>query len=93
MKRTTETVTLANGRDAYNFSIGMPLSLVHSNDGTRLMRAGRWRSAIAWASTRWLRITRWWRPRHVVCAIDAEIGAITLVEERWSWLRWKWVRQ
>jgi hypothetical protein len=38
------------------------------------------------------RMTRWWRPRIVTSAVDAERGVITLSHERWSWRRWRWER-
>jgi hypothetical protein len=45
-----------------------------------------------WLRDRWLSATRWFRPRTITSAVDIEDGCITLATERWSWLRWRWIR-
>lgn len=32
------------------------------------------------------------RSRVVVSRVDADAGEVELSSERWSWLRWRWVR-
>lgn len=78
---------LVDSVDAYNFHAGMPL--VVSDDG-RLVPMTRRQRLLSWMRNRWLRATRWFRPRTVVDAVDSRAGSITLVEQRWSWRRWRW---
>lgn len=88
MTDTRETVTLATASDARNFRIG---------DTYVMTRSGPRRVA-GWFGVRYrvgqfvYGLTRWWRPRTVCSAIDVDAGSITLSEERWSWLRWRWER-
>lgn len=63
---------------------------------TYVWRGGRWRRVAGWYAV-WDRVvrlgwslTRWWRPRTVTSAVDAERGVITLECQRWSWRRWRW---
>ena len=52
------------------------------------MRIGWPRGPVSW----WRR-AMWWRSeRCEVIASDAEVGTVTQVRLRWSWLRWEWVR-
>lgn len=77
---------LATPADAHNFRVGVEYVFEH---GRRLMG---WR--LRWWRIRQhaIRCTRWWRPRTVCSAIDREAGAVTMVNERWSWRRWRWER-
>jgi len=69
-----------------NFRIGKTLVFVNGRHltGVRLLL---WR-----AHQKMRGLTRWWRPRTVVTAIDVENGIVTLAVERWSWGRWRWER-
>ncbi len=78
------TFTLADRLDSYNFHVGVPM---RSSDGVRWRREN-WRDRLL---DRARRYTRWFRPRTVTSAVDAEAGTITLVDQRWSWLKWKWL--
>lgn len=51
-----------------------------------------WRLAW-WRIQRAVRGLVWWHSRTVVAAVNEERGIITLADERWSWLRWRWVRR
>jgi hypothetical protein len=79
--------------DTHNFRIGT-LVVQESTDGGLT-----WRTLTGWRLRayhvrQWLhRMTRWWRPRIVVAAIDKSEGSITMVMERWAWRRWRWERQ
>ena len=78
-----------DARDTWNFRVGQPIHCVWSSaGGVRL--APRWERITGHIEAKWVRLTRWWRPRSVVSAIDAERGEIVLVTERWSWRRWRW---
>jgi len=81
-------VKLVNKADTYNFTRGMPVAW---NEGsgtfvpaTRLQRFRSWLFAVLRSVAR--------RPRMVVSEIDRDEGRITMVAERWSWLRWRWER-
>lgn len=84
------TLTLANRTDVYHFSVGMPMVL---GDDMRPRLATRWDQLRAWAGGLAMSATRWFRPRTVVSAVDVEAGSVSLVTERWSWLRWRWERR
>ena len=84
-----KALTLADARDAYNFTAGMPMVMTDSGDVRLATRAER----LSMAFTGWLqRWTRWFRPRTVCAAIDVDAGCITMAIERWSWRRWRWER-
>lgn len=72
----TDEIISVKPEDARNFRIGMTLVWPR-------------RRRLYW----WLmRVTRWWRPRIAVTAINVETGTITNGIERWSWRRWRWER-
>ena len=80
-------IQLADRSASWNFAAGIPI--VISKSGRRLLG---WR-LLAWRiGQRAIALTRWWRPRTVVSAVDQEAGIVTLVDERWSWRRWRWER-
>lgn len=86
-------VTLADRRDAYHFHRG--LTMVEVDPGGQrfaLRPATRLERARFWLCDRWLSATRWFRPRTVTAAVDAEEGTVTIRDERWSWRRWRWER-
>lgn len=86
MSEELPVVSLAEPGEAYHFRVGMPLVL---DERTGIFRRVTWRDRVRMRLLRW---TRWWRPRFVVVDVDRAAGAITMVQERWSWWRWKWVR-
>lgn len=78
-------LTLASREDAYNFQPGMVVDWMHDENlvPVRVTRLHRLRF--------WLRHkTRWFRPRNAVTEIWG--GTVTITRERWSWMRWQWVR-
>lgn len=70
-----------------NFRRGIQCRMTPSG---QLVPLTRWERAVDRVRASWHRMTRWWRPRTVVSAVDAENGVITLIQERWSWRRWRW---
>ena len=81
----SNVVTIADHRDTYNFTRGMPLRMTNAGE---LVLASR-----SWRFVQWLKRLAWWRQaRVVVTAIDTECGTITTAPLVWSWIRWKWVR-
>lgn len=72
---------------AYNFPVGVAVAInMHAR------RIAGWRLALWHMGQLALRLTRWWRPRTVVSAVNHKTGTITLVDESWSWRRWRWER-
>lgn len=74
-----EHFEMSSAKDAHNFQVGMKLEY----RGTRRQRARVF----------WHRLTRWFRPRTVVSAVDHSAGRIVLSREVWSWRRWRWERR
>lgn len=72
--------------EARHFAIGRVVVVEHG----LVLRGWRLRWYIVRHHVR--RLTRWWRPRDVVSAVDAKQGIVTLTTERWSWRRWRWER-
>jgi len=83
----SEEITLPTV-DKINFKRGITYEW---HRGRMRRRSGWFGFRCAVADFAW-RMTRWWRPRTVCSVIDREAGSITMVEERWSWRRWKWER-
>ncbi len=80
----------ADRNDAYNF--GPDIELAFVDGGGRLVPLTRWMRVKVFAYRRWIRATRWFRPRVVVAKVDRRSGSVSLAEERWSWRRWQWER-
>jgi hypothetical protein len=71
------------------FRMGQRIDLRMTETG-ELVRLTRVERVVAWFNRVWIRWTRWWRPRMVVAAMDADAGSITFAQEVWSWRRWRW---
>lgn len=78
-----------NAVDTRNFYVGVQLEMLPSGRVAPILLRRR-RATVALIAA-WRRVTRWWRPRTVVSAIDHERGSITMTTERWSWRRWRWL--
>lgn len=78
------TLTLDEQADLRNFTCGLPLHVEHG----RVLRGWILRWYLLRSRAR--HMTRWWRPRTVVTAVDVVAGSITVGDERWSWRRWRW---
>ncbi len=85
-------MTLTDARDAYSFHVGMPVHTFVVGEHGGLVPATRRQRARLWIRDRWLGATRWFRPRTVISAVDRQAGSVSLVDERWSWRRWRWER-
>ena len=86
-------LVLSDKGDAFNFRIGDVVTYVfdpklgHHRVANGIERAGMWVRRHA-AS-----MTRWFRTRTVIDEVDLEDGSIRLVNERWSWIHWRWERR
>lgn len=78
------TVMFDDPADAHSFVCGLPLHVEHG----RVLRGWSLRWYLLRSRAR--HMTRWWRPRTVVTAVDTMAGSITNGDERWSWRRWRW---
>ena len=72
----------------YRFKEGRTYIL--SCNGEPMREATRIELARLALDAAWFSVTRWWRPRTIVSAIDRNAGRITLTQQRWSWRRWRW---
>lgn len=70
------TITLADCRDTYNFTQGMPLVL----DRHGVFRTTRWYDRV------WAKLTAPFRRRVIVAAVDVDTGTITVAEDP-KWYR------
>ncbi|MGE5801577.1 MAG: hypothetical protein ACM358_04930 [Gemmatimonadota bacterium] len=80
------------GPEARNFIVGETVVLRSTDGGRTWRKLTGWRLVAYHVRRRAHDWTRWWRPRDVVSAVDAEAGVITIRTERWSWRRWRWER-
>lgn len=81
------------GEADYNFHVGRSIRMVWDESVPGCLRLPTRRERVTmWLVDRWMSATRWWRPRTVTSAVDAEVGCITLATERWSWRRRRWER-
>lgn len=80
-------VTLADRRDAQHFAVGTETVLEPVYYGSPPMIIGyrkmpEWKM---WAQRRWHRLTKFFRKRDVVSAVDVEAGTITLRRDHRWW--------
>lgn len=86
MKKKGTVVTLADGRDAYNFYPGQPVALVMNRDGSLRRRT-------FWDRIKMLRQRLcWWRViKYEVTKVSPKLGLIETQPLHWSWRKWTWV--
>lgn len=83
-------VTLVSCADVYSFKKGDPVECVFGVDG-QLLLATRWQTVKLRTVRKFSRLTRWFRPRTVVSAVNVQTGTISMETQRWSWTKWKWL--
>ncbi len=75
---------------AFNLRAGIPM---YMDDAGQLRPMTRMQLARTRALRVWHIVTRGFRPRTVISAIDHSAGRIVLSREVWSWRRWRGERQ
>lgn len=87
---TSRFIKLANRGDVYNFYVGAPVEGALNARGQFVPHTFR-QLLLARLRAKCARLTRWWRPRHVVTRIDRLEGGIRIAEQNWSWRHWRWM--
>jgi hypothetical protein len=84
---STETITVGRA-SARNFRVGM--AIVY-DDKAGVLRRETWHDRLR---ARLRRRLLWWRQvRYETIAVDVAAGRMTQVRLRWSWRRWRWLRE